>query len=117
MPSSETNVRAFRHQITWQRRNLASPPSGSDDFVWSDVLTCRASIEQAGFRQSAEHSGAQQTIAEWSYEITQHYSRGLNTEMRIGWWIDGEMRYLDVLDIQDATGSGRFQLVHAERHT
>jgi head-tail adaptor len=102
----------LRHQITWQKKVVSGQNSyGEDNFSWVNFLTCRACVEGAPRR--GETQQAMQRWAEAEYQITQHFSPGLEAKMRIAWWIDGAMAYLDVLNIDDPPGTGRYQKILA----
>lgn len=108
------NPGILRHQITWQRKAVTGQNGfGEDVWSWADVLTCKAQVRSLTGRELAN---SQQTWPDARYHITQHYSRGLGTEMQIQWFVDGEVRTLDVLDIQDQAGTQRMQIVLAKDH-
>jgi SPP1 family predicted phage head-tail adaptor len=99
------NPGILRHQIVWQRKKVTDRSSmGEAQFEWVDVLICKAQVKPL---QGREIEAAQQRWAEARYRITQHYVAGLNQAERGVWSIDGETRYLDILDIQDRGGVGR----------
>lgn len=108
------NPGLLRDQITWQRKVLASPYQnsyGEDVYQWSDLLTCRAQVKALSGR---ELETAQQRWAEAQYVIRQHYYAGLKRSDRIAWYVDGETRHLDVLDVADRDGIGAAQTVIAK---
>lgn len=106
------NPGALRHQITWQRKVTSGYNSyGEDQYTWQDFLTCRARVEGAPGRNEIQE--AMQKWAEAEYLITQHFAPGLLANMRICWYVDGEVIYLDVLNIDDPPGTGRFQKILA----
>lgn len=93
------NPGLLRHQITWQQKTASGQnASGEDNVVWTDFLTCRASVESTTGR---EFQRVMQIWAEADFVIRQYFSRGLTTDMRIAWFVEGQMIYLDVLDISD----------------
>lgn len=108
----------LRHQITWQRRNVTGARNsfgreilGSPEYA--NVVTCRAQIESGAGKEVAL---AQQVFAEAKYVIRQHFSAGLTPALRISWYIQGQVRTLDVLDIQDECGLGRVLKIIAKDH-
>ena len=108
------NPGTLRHQITWQGRTVSGQDSfGTDVSTPRDLLTCKAEV--LGM-QGRELIAAQQIWADARYKIRQHYYSGLKPDMRIAWWIDGETRVLDVLDIQDPTGLRQVQVIYAKDH-
>jgi len=101
----------FRHQITWQVRSLgARTASGQQDYTWADRLTTKCAVRSLSGR---ELENASRIWAEARFEIQQPYSAGMSAEWRGAWWADGAMRYLEVLDIQDRDGTGRWQWIIA----
>jgi SPP1 family predicted phage head-tail adaptor len=103
------NPGVLRHQITWQGKAVTGQDSmGQDSGGWADVLTCRADVKSL---EGHELEIAQQKWAESRFRVIQHYSKGLTDKMRIAWLVDGKMLYLDVLDISDPPGIGRYQIV------
>jgi SPP1 family predicted phage head-tail adaptor len=103
------NPGLMRQQITWQGQVVSGQnPNGEDVLTWGNVLTCKADITGL---IGLELERAQQKWAEARYRIIQHYYKGLTDKMRVAWLIDGTMRYLDVLDISDPPGTGRYQVV------
>ena len=78
-----------------------------------NVLTCRASVRSLFGRELEQ---AQQRWAEARYRIEQYYVPGLEREMQIDWYVDGVTRTLDVLDIADESGMGRYQTITAKDH-
>lgn len=108
------NPGLLRHQITWQQKVVSGQNSyGEDVYTWENVLTCRARVEGAPRINQNESQQAMQRWAEAEYMITQHFSPGLEAKMRLAWWIDGAMVYLDVLNIDDPPGTGRYQEILA----
>ena len=109
------NPGTFRHQITWQRRGQTGQQStfGVPAINWGDLVTLRAEVKSLAGR---ELTAMQQRWAEAKYQITQHYYTGLTTDDRISWYVDGAVKTLDVLDVQDPSGMGRFQVVIAKDH-
>ena len=109
------NPGLLRHQITWQRKSVSGQNSfGEDIYTWQNFLTCRARVE--GAPNSSGQDESQQAMQRWAeaeYLITQHFAPGLAAKMRIAWWIDGAMVYLDVLNIEDPPGTGRYQKILA----
>lgn len=113
------NPGLLRDQITWQHRAVTShntfgedapPPSASDG--WADFVTCRAQvISVAGGNELFRGS---QFYALARYQIIQHYTKGLQAEMRIAWFFDGEYLYLDVLSIDPAPGMRQYQIILAK---
>lgn len=104
-----------RHQITWQEKRVTAQNSfGEDVYTWSDVVTLRARVRSLGGRELAQ---ARQMWPDARYEIEQPYYAGLDPMMQISWYVDGSTtKTLDVLDIQDQPGSGRYQIVLAKDH-
>jgi head-tail adaptor len=111
------NPGCLRHQITWQRKNVVGQDSYGGETLgtpaYLQVVNCRAEVTAL---QGRELSAAQQRWAEAKWQIKQHWYRGLTPDMRISWYIDGEVRTLDVLDIQDPAGTGRMQVITAKDH-
>ena len=106
------NPGLLRHQITWQQKSVTGQNSyGEDIFTWTNFLTCRARVEGAPGNNEVER--AMQKWADAEFLITQHFSPGVLANMRIEWWIDGAMVYLDVLSIDDPPGTGRYQKILA----
>jgi head-tail adaptor len=101
----------LRHQITWQQRNISQNSFGEDVVTWSNFLTCRAAVETTSGK--GEYAAVMQKWAEAQFAITQHFAPGLLAEMRIAWYVDGAMVYLDVLSIDDPAGTGRYQKIIA----
>lgn len=105
------NPGLLRHQITWQRKDVTGQDSfGQDSFAWVDVLTCKARVQGSNSGRG-ETERLMQRFPEADFVITQHFSRGLEESMRIAWFVDGEVTYLDVLSIDDPAGTGRYQTV------
>lgn len=103
------NPGLLRHQIIWQRKNVTGQNStGEDVFTWQDYLTCRAQVAAAS---GTEYAREMQTWPEAKFILTQHFSRGISEDMRIAWYVDGDVKYLDVLNIDDPAGTGRYQEV------
>ena len=103
------NPGQLRHQITWQQKNVTGQNSiGEDIYTWVNFLTCRASVEATVGR---EYQQIMQRWAESDFMITQHFYKGVAPEMRIAWFVDGSITYLDVLDVSDPLGTGRLQQV------
>ena len=97
------NPGLLRHQITWQQKSITGQnASGEDIFAWTDFLTCRASVRATTGR---EFQRVMQIWAEANFVIRQYFSVGLTTDMRIAWFVDGAIIYLDVLDISDPLNS------------
>jgi SPP1 family predicted phage head-tail adaptor len=97
------NPGALRHQITWQEKVVSGQnASGEDVFTWTDFLRCRAQVNSMAGR--GEYQDAMQRYADAKYVLRQHYSRGVTSEMRIAWLIDGAITYLDVLSIDPGSG-------------
>lgn len=115
--AARLNPGVLRHQITWQRKNVIGRNSfGEDTYgdpAWLNHLTCKAQVKELNGR---ELERLQQTWAEVKYEIKQYRSAGLKSEMRLSWYIDGQVRTLDVLGILDPPGTGMYQLVYAKDH-
>lgn len=108
------NPGVLRHQITWQRKTVTGQDSfGADVVTWPDLVTCRAQVKEL---QGRELTAVQQRWAEAKYEILQHRHAGLKESDRISWYIDGEVRTLDVLGIQDPPGTARYLLIVAKDH-
>lgn len=105
------------HQITWTERNVISQNAFGDDVLgtpaWRSVVTCRASIGAGTGRELLQ---AQQLVSEAQYVIRQHFYAGLKRGMRISWYLHGQVRTLDVLDIQDECGRGRVLRILAKDH-
>lgn len=114
---SRLNPGILRHQITWQRENVTGQDGFGSDILgtpaYLNVATCRAEVKHLAGR---ELEAAQQRWAEAKYQITQHYSRGLSNAMRISWYIDGQVRLLDVLAIKDVSMLNRIQVITAKDH-
>jgi len=109
------NPGLLRHQIIWQRKEQ-TPGSeqntfGEDVFEWVDHVLCRAQIRSLTGR---ELEMAQQRWAEAKYAIRQHFTRGLTTTHRIQWNDDGDIKYLDPLEVSDLAGTRRVQDVIAK---
>lgn len=113
--SYQLNPGVLRHQITWERKNVTGQNTYGEDELGSPeyhhVLTCRAQVRQLVGR---ELERVAQKWADAKYQIKQHYSVGLTPKMRISWYIDGSVTTLDVLDVQDPPGTGRYQIVIAK---
>lgn len=108
------NPGILRHQITWQRKAVTGQNSfGEATYTWADVVTCRAQMKQM---QGREFEAAQQRWPDARYQIIQHHYAGLDSEMRISWYVDGAVLTLDVLDIADRPGTGRYQIITAKDH-
>ncbi len=106
------NPGLLRHQITWQQKIVSGQNSfGEDIYTWQDFLTCKARVQGAPGKDETER--AMQRWADAEFMITQHFSPGVAANMRIAWWIDGAMVYLDVLNIDDPPGTGRYQNILA----
>ncbi len=116
------NPGVLRDQITWQRKVNADldehgmPISqqnsfGEDIFDWTDVITVKAQIKGV---TGSEMGAAGQRWAEAKYQIRQHYVPGLQPGYRGAWLVNGEMRYLDILDIADQSGTGRVLTIMAK---
>ncbi len=109
------NPGILRHQITWQRKTVTGQnSSGEDVYSWTDVITVRAQVRALTGR---ELQAAQQRWAEAQYMIRQHYVKGLERVERGSWFIDGQVRYLDILDVQDIPGTGRYLEIIAKEWT
>ncbi len=107
------NPGALRHQIMWQRKNVLGQDASGGDVLqdpWPDVVTCKAEIRSLSGR---ELELVQQKWAEARYQITQHFVRGLNTDMRVSWFVDGDTKILDILDVSDPVGTSRYQIAIA----
>jgi head-tail adaptor len=112
------NPGRLRHQITWQRKNVSGIRSSFGDDIAGDpaylnVVTCKAEIASL---EGRELEAARQLWSEARYKITQHYYAGLTTDLRISWYIGGEVKTLDVLDIQDPLQTARVQIIYAKDH-
>ncbi len=93
-------------QITWQRKGIAGQnASGEDIYTWVDLLTCKARIQSSRslIAKNPEFQQVMQRWAEADFIITQHFSPGLSADMRISWFTDGAVVYLDVLGVDDHT--------------
>ena len=105
MSAEVVNPGHLRHQIAWQEKQVSGQDSyGQDIYTWRTFLTCRAKIMATDGREIQTND---QRWAIAPYTITQHFYAGLKAKMRIVWFVDGENRYLDVLDVGDPTGMGR----------
>ena len=112
--SALLNPGVLRHQIQWVRQTVTGQDAfGQDVTTPTVVLTCRAQIKSL---QGRELFAAQQRWGDARYRIVQHYTAGLRVEDQIEWFVDGELRTLDVLDIGDAGGNGRVQTIYAKDH-
>lgn len=97
-------------QIVWQRKNVTGQDSfGQDVFEWTDFLPCRANVDSTPGR--GEFAQLMQRWPEADYLITQHYSRNVSEDMRISWFVDGAIKYLDVLKIDPSPGRRAYQTV------
>ena len=104
--SNILNPGLLRHQITWQQKSvIGQNASGEDIFAWTDFLTCRARVQSTAGR---ELTRIMQIWAEADFLIEQHFSRGLRDDMRISWYNEGEIIYLDVLNINDPENNERY---------
>lgn len=109
------NPGLLRHRITYQRKVISGQDAiGQDLYTWVDLASVSAQIKAVTGR---EKQSADQRWAEAQYRITQHWYAGLQRGDRIAWWSDGEMRYLDVIDIEDQAGTQRVQFVLAKEWT
>ena len=108
------NPGLLRHGIVWQEKVVSGQDTtGADVYSWNDVLRCRARVQALGGR---EYARVMERWADAQYEITQHYSKGLKAKMRIQWLVDGDTHTLDVLNINDPAGAGRYQTVICKDH-
>jgi head-tail adaptor len=106
------NPGLLRHQIRWERKVVAGQDGfGQDDFTWTLVVLVKAQLVAL---QGRELETAQQRWAEARYRIRQHYVPGMDRAERGVVKIDGEERYLDIVDVQDLTGTGREQVIIAK---
>lgn len=113
--SKTLNPGLLRHRITWQRKVVSGQDSfGQDLYTWADVVTVSCQVKPLSGR---EMQSAQQRWAEAKYRITQHYVAGMDRMERGAWYVDGEYRYLDVLDINDRAGTGRVLEITAKEWT
>jgi head-tail adaptor len=113
--SAVLNPGELRHQITYQRRNVAGQNAIGEDVLgtpaWSIVSTCRARVVAEGGR---ELTLARVRFAEAEYVIRHQYVAGLSTDLRISWYVAGQVKTLDVLHIADDNGLGRTLTVFAK---
>lgn len=108
------NPGALRHQVTYQQKNITSRNSFNEpQYTWQNVVTLKAQVKTLRGR---ELEAAQQRWAEAQYEIRHHRYSGLNEEMQISWYVDGQVKTLDLLSIGDPPGMGRYQCVYAKDH-
>lgn len=106
------NPGVLRHRVTWQAKAVSGQNSfGEDVITWPDVVTLAAQVTAL---QGDELMRAQQYFALAKYKITQHFYSGLQEAMRIAWFVDGRQLYLTVLNINDPSGTGRYQTVIAK---
>ena len=104
----------LRHQITYQRQTVSGQNTFGEDVVaWTNIVTLKAEVRSLAGR---ELYAVAQKWAEARYVIEHHYYLGLKPEDRISWYVDGEVKTLDVLDVQDGAGAGRVQKVIAKDH-
>lgn len=113
------NPGLLRDQITWQSRAVTSqntfgedapPAAGSDG--WADFVTCRAQVLAISGGNEVYQGSQFYGLAK--YQITQHYTKGLQVAMRICWLIDGGMLYLNPLSIDPAPGMRQYQIILAK---
>lgn len=93
-----------RQAVVWQRKAVSGQDSyGQDTYVWRDVLAIQARVRAL---QGRELDSARQTWAEARYKVEHQYYPGLEREMRVYFWDGAVNHYLEVLDVQDAAGTG-----------
>lgn len=111
------NPGTLRDQITWQTKNVIGQDTYGHDILGDpphrDVVTCMCRVSGM---QGRELIAAQQIWADARYRIRQHYYKGLKPDMQIAWFVDGEVRLLDVLDIQPAGDMHQMQVIYAKDH-
>lgn len=108
------NPGTYRDTLQWQRPVVTEQTTMGEDVVeWQTYCTARASVNALTGR---ELEAAQQRWADARYQITHAYVSGLHREMRINWYTQGEARLLDVLDIADKPGTGRYLTITARDH-
>ena len=106
------NPGLFRHQITWERKNVAGQNSfGEDIYEWVQFAQVKCQVKEI---QGREIQAEGQRWAEAHYEIVQHYVYGLAEKMRGSWYVDGVVRYLDIMAVSDSVQTGHFQTVYAK---
>lgn len=106
------NPGLFRHQITWQRKNVTGQNSfGEDIYEWVQFAQVKCQVKEI---QGREVQAQGQRWAEARYEIVQHYIYGLAEKMRGSWYVDGVVRYLDIIAVSDSVQTGHFQTVYAK---
>jgi len=97
------------HQIIWQVKTVTGQDAfGAAIYTWTDFLRCKARVEST---QGKEFTQVMQRWAEAEFSLTQHFSKRVTPDMRIAWLRDGQTVYLDVLNINDPAGIGRYQYV------
>lgn len=113
--SKTLNPGLLRHRITWQQKTVTGQDSfGQDIFTWSDITSVSCQVKPVTGR---EKESAEQRWAEARYRIVQHYVPGMDRVDRGAWWVDGEYRYLDIIDINDRAGIGRVMEITAKEWT
>lgn len=113
--SKALNPGLLRHRITWQTKAVTSRNDfGEDVYSWVDVVSVACQVKPLAGR---EMQAAQQRWAESKYRIVQHYVPGMERAERGAWFVDGEYRYLDILDINDRAGIGRVMEITAKEWT
>lgn len=106
------NPGVLRHQITWQSKTITGQNSAGEDIVsWVDVITVKCQVKSL---QGREVEATRQRWAEAQFHVKQHYVPGMERIDRGYWLVDGAVQYLDILDIQDPVGTGRFQVIMAK---
>lgn len=102
--STILNPGLLNHRIVWQQKAVSGQDSvGQDIYTWGDVITTPARVTAL---QGRELEAAQQRWAEARFKIEMHYTAAIEREMRGAWFVDGEYRYLDVIDAEDPWGTG-----------
>lgn len=108
------NPGTYRETLEWQHPVVTGQNELGEDIVsWQMYATCRASVRDLAGR---ELEAARQRWAEARYQITHAFIVGLHRQMRILWYTQGEVRLLDVLDVQDQAGTGRYVTITARDH-
>lgn len=111
--STVLNPGLLRDQIVWQQKSVIGQNSfGEDVYAWGEFLTCRAQILSAD--GGDEQFRSSQYVGLAKYKIVQHYSRGLGTAMRIAWFVDEQILYLNVLSINPSPGMRQYQTILAK---
>lgn len=107
------NPGLLRDQIIWQQKSVTGQNTfGEDVYTWANFVRCRAKVEAISggdelFRGSQFYGLAK-------YTLLQHYTRGLQNDMRIAWLIDDSYLYLNVLSIDPGPGMRQYQTVLAK---